>query len=97
MKLLDIERRVFCLKTPAVQLLSTHFAHAFSELNLHVKNSVNNEIHRDKLFLVWLKPTKIEKYKLNQNRIYVRFEFKGRSIYISRRVLFWFSTAELSC
>lgn len=51
-KLLDIERKVFWLRTPAVQLLSAHFAHAFSELNVHVKNNVSNETSGDKLFLV---------------------------------------------
>lgn len=43
-----MERKVFCLRIPAVQLLSAHFAHAFSELNLHVKNNVSNETSGDK-------------------------------------------------
>lgn len=51
-KLVDIKRKVLCLSTPAVRLLSTHFAHAFSELNLHYKNNVSNETNGDKLFLV---------------------------------------------
>lgn len=43
-----MERKVFCLRIPAVQLISAHFAHAFSELNLHVKNNVSNETSGDK-------------------------------------------------